>query len=410
MLLGCSGLFCGAVGQAQPRDSLAGERAAQAIKRSIAAEEYDLQWGRARFRTEAGVAVGYTDNLFYSNTDREEDWQINPQVILAGLWPLTQLNTMRFTLGLGYEYYVNNHDLNSAVPLVNPDSELTFHVFAGDFHLRFREQFYYQESLFFNSAPGQSDYYNFHDVAEFKRWDNLAGLNVDWDLNKVVLSASYDNEIFNSSSIDFKYMNRASEWFAGSVNFLLGDQTKAGVESQASITDYCEETVLNDNWRVRAGPFVETKLHYGLSLRGGGGFDTAQYEPVAANSRYSSYYAYGQLRQETRLFTHALTGGRETLLGDNANNLRTTFVRYAIVAPIIRHVDLNADFSVNFAEEFGGSYHEEFTYYVASGKVGYQFHKHWRTDLGYEFVLKDSDVPNYDFHRNQVVWDLIFTF
>jgi len=58
--------------------------------------------------------------------------------------------------------------------------------------------------------------------------------------------------------------------------------------------------------------------------------------------------------------------------------------------------------SINFAEEFGGAFDEKFTYYGAGFRVGSQFHKYWRADLGYEFRLKESDVASRDFHRNRV--------
>ncbi len=119
---------------------------------------------------------------------------------------------------------------------------------------------------------------------------------------------------------------------------------------------------------------------------------------------------YVKIQQETRLFTHALTAAREHLLGDNANNLRTTRVRYSISSPVLNHVDLGANLSINFAEEFGGAFREKFTYYRAGLTIGYQFHKYWRTDLGYDFYLKESNLPLRDFARNRLAWDLAFRY
>jgi hypothetical protein len=248
-------------------------------------------------------------------------------------------------------------------------------------------------------------------VGTFSRYDNLAGVDVDWDLNKVVLSAGYNHENFFSTTTPFKYLNRASEWFTGSASFFLGDKVRGGVESQASLHDYEQQTVLTDNWRMRVGPFLTVDSESKLSLRGGGGFDMARYDASGfTNNDYETYYAYLAIRQETRLFSHSLRGGREHLLGENANNLRTTYVRYSISSPAIANVELEAHGSVNFARESGGAFDEKFTYYGAGFRAGWQFHKYWRTELAYEYRLKDSALPLRDFTRNRATLALMFSF
>lgn len=406
-------VFVGHPVVAQDRDSLAGENAAQALQRSLEAEmaQYNLRYGPVRYKTAASLGVSYTDNVFYSHT-RREDVLIKPEVTLAALWPITEINALRLSLGLGYEWYLKNTRLNGDLPLVNPGSELTFHLFVGDFHIQLHERFSYQESLFFNSLSGDNErFYNFNDVGTFARLDNQAGFNVDWDLNKVVLSAGYNHENFISTTSGFEYLDRASEWFTASANFSLGDKAKTGVEGQASLHDYERDTLLNDHWRARVGPFVEIKSEQKIDVRAGGGFDTARYDDSPfSNTDYESYYAYARVRQETRLFTHSLTVGREHLLGDNANNLRTTYGRYSISSPVVEHVELGANLSINFAKEFGGIFEEEFTYYGAGLRVGWLFHRFWRSDLGYEFRLKESEVALRDFHRNRVTVSLTYNF
>jgi hypothetical protein len=403
---GC--VFAGLAGHAQTRSSLAGEEAAQALKRSIAAEEYNLSVGPVRLRTDAGVRLGYTDNVFSSDENRQEDFLVNPEFILGAWWPITELNTLRLSLGLGYEWFANNTVLNSDAPLINPDTELVFNVFVGDFRIRLHEKFSYQESL---SYSADERFFNFNDVGKFSRWHNLAGLEVVWDLNKVILTVGYDHENFIPVTSQFEYLERASEWFDASAAFPIGDKIQIGLEAQASLHDYESETILNDSWRFAGGPFVDFTTEQKISLRAGGGFDAARYDRAATGDNdFDDYYAYVRIGQETRLFVHALSVGREHRLGDNANNLRLTQVRYWISSPVFKHVDLSANASVNFAEEFGGTFQEEFTYYAAGLRIGYQFHKYWRTALGYDFFWKDSDLPLRDFTRNRVSWDLAFSF
>ena len=410
-MVGWGAMFAAAAGYAQPRDSLAGESAAQALKRSIETEEYNLRYGPVQLKTGASVGVSYTDNVFYSHNPTE-DLLVNPEITLAALWTMTELNALRLSLGLSYEWYLKNRALNSDAPLINPGSELAFNLFVGDVRIRLYDRFSYQESLFFNSFSGENTrFYNFNDVGTFSRLNNEAGFDVDWDLNKVVLSAGYNHENFISTTSSFDYLNRASEGFAASARFSLGDEAQSGLEAQAGLHSYQRETILNDNWRVRVGPFVEVTLREKIRLRAGAGFENARYPATSpGNNDYESYYGYARIRQDTRLFSHSLAGGREHLLGDNANNLRTTYARYSISSPVVAHFDLEANLSINFAEEFGGAFDEKFTYYGAGFRVGSQFHKYWRADLGYEFRLKESDLASRDFHRNRVTVGVTYSF
>ena len=182
------------------------------------------------------------------------------------------------------------------------------------------------------------------------------------------------------------------------------------LEAQGSWHNYDQETVLNDNWRARIGPFVEATFQEKINLRAGGGFDTGRYNAAALGNDFESYYGYARIRQETRFFSHSLAAGREHLLGDNANNLRILYARYSISSPVLAHLDLEANLSYNRAKEFGGTFDEDFTYYGAGFRVGSQFHKYWRADLSYEFRLKESDLALRDFHRNRVTLATSYSF
>ena len=398
---------------AQSTESLSGEGAAQSLEKSNAAESYDLQVGPVRARVSARLAANYTDNVFYSENGTS-DVMIEPDVTLGALWPISQLNTLRLSLGLSYEWYLENTELNTGTPLVNPGSELAFNLFVGDVHLQFHERFSYQESLFFNSfGAANQPFFNFNNVGTFARLDNIAGFDATWSLDKALISASYNHEDFISETSAFDYLSRRSEWFNASGGYFFGDHLQAGLEAKTSLHHYYQEDVLNDNWRAQAGPFVEATFPQKITLRVGGGYDMARYDAAAlGNSDYDNFYAYARVSQEMRFLSHSIEAGREHLLGDNANNLKTDYARYHITSPIVANVDLGANVSVNVAEESGGpsGFDEKFTYYTAGFQVGWQFRKHWRAELGYELLLKESDLALRDFQRDRVTVDVLWNF
>lgn len=396
----------------EPRGSLTGERALEELRRSLTNEDYNIHYGALRFQTEARAGAAYTDNVFLSGVNRRHDFILNPAVNLAALLPVGRLNELKFSVGLSYNWFAENHSLNSDAPLVSPDSELVFNLFVGDFRIKLHEKFSYQQTLVFNEQTAdQSHIYNFTDVGRFDRLDNFIGATVDWDLNKVILSVGYDHENFISTTDEFKYLNRVSEWFTSSANYLLGDKTKAGLEGQVGLHNFDRETIMNDSWRARVGPFAEVRLPKGMILRAGGGYDMARFDSTSApGNAYDNWYAYGKISQELRWLTHSLAAGRETLLGDNANNLRTTYVRYSVTSDVLKDIDLEGHASANISKEFGGDFEEDFVYYLAGFHVGYRFHKYWSAGVAYELFLKDSETVDRSLHRNLVNLDVTFRF
>src|ERR1043165_5500370 len=116
------------------RPSLAGEAAAEARRQSIDKIPYNLQMGPMKFRFSATMGIEYNDNInlaedssytFPSSvgpititTVAEDSIILHPQVNINALWPITQLNTFKIDLGLGYAYYLDNTRYNTSSVLI----------------------------------------------------------------------------------------------------------------------------------------------------------------------------------------------------------------------------------------------------------------------------------------------------
>src|SRR6195256_1116928 len=132
-------LLCAAgISRAQDaiRPSLAGEAAAEARRQSIDKIPYNLQIGPMKFRFSATMGVEYNDNInlaedgsavFLSptgpiliTTRAQDDIILRPQVNINALWPITQLNTLRLDVGVGYAFYMDHSNYNTSGVLVSP--------------------------------------------------------------------------------------------------------------------------------------------------------------------------------------------------------------------------------------------------------------------------------------------------
>src|SRR5260370_40961870 len=124
-------LCAGSVARSQDvvRPSLAGEAAAEARRQDIEHIPYNLLIGPIRFRVSATLAVGFNDNINLAEVNTQQDVIIRPQVNVNAIWPVTQLNTLRLDLGLGYAFYVDHSNADTSGVVILPGSQLAFALF-----------------------------------------------------------------------------------------------------------------------------------------------------------------------------------------------------------------------------------------------------------------------------------------
>ena len=149
--LGCALLVCTLFGafpafaQDAVRPSLAGEEAAEARRQDIEHIPYNLMTGAIKYRISATLGFEYNDNVNLSENRPESDFIIHPQVTINALWPVTQLNTLRLDLGLGYAFYLDHSGQDTKGVLLAPGSQLALDIFVGDFRINFHDRFSLQQ-------------------------------------------------------------------------------------------------------------------------------------------------------------------------------------------------------------------------------------------------------------------------
>jgi len=400
------------------KNSLAGEQAAQDAKKTETLAGYNLHWGPASLQVQSSLHAEFTDNALNASLNRSADFILTPEVKLRSYYPISDLNALTLSLGVSYEYYTRNTQINPDSPLISPDSELAFLLYVKDFRFRFHESFSYQESLYYGlsySAQGGS-FINLQNLGTFGRIDNLAGVKADWDLSDLVLSLGYDHENFISMLSLLDYMTRASELFSASAEFIVGPQWRAGLESKASWNAY-DTHALPDHWRARVGPYVDLGLGDYVKLRVGGGYDGALI-PVNAGltTQSTPFYAYARASHNLNDWvTYWFTVAHENQLGWQTANAATTYLGVGASLRLIEHLDLSPAFSYGWGEESGPNYLQEawdesYTYLQASLSVIYHIGERWSADVRYDYLEKGSTVVNNDFFRNRITLGVNYKF
>jgi opacity protein-like surface antigen len=418
------------------RPSLAGEAAAEARRQQIDKIPYNLQLGPMKFRLSATLGIEYNDNInlaedasytFPSSsgpititTEAQDSIIIHPQVNVNALWPITQLNTFKIDLGLGYAFYLDHSNYNTNSILISPGSQLAFDIFVGDFRINLHDRFSIEQDPISEIALSN--------VADYGRFQNTAGVAVLWDLNQAVVTAGYDHYNFVALNDDFEYLDRNAEIFSGSIGFTPNATMTVGIEGSV-VDTYYDLNVMNDSWTYSAGVFLETQLSTNLKVRVAGGYQVIDFDNTGiVNDEHDLDDYYANLLISHRLnsvFSHNLSIGHESQLGVNSNYVKLNYVRHTSNWNLFYHTLFSTELFYEDAEDSGGTgtfnffpgvpnvnpfVAEHVHRYGGALTVGYQLTPHVTLGLRYQYTQKDSDQPLRDYRQNRVSIDGTYSF
>lgn len=401
------------------RPSLAGEAAAEARRQSLDSIPYNLLVGPVRFRFSATAGFEYNDNVNVAEVNKQEDFIFRPQVSFNALWPVTQLNTLRLDLGVGYAFYLDHSQYNTNGILLSPNSQISFDIFVSDFRINFHDRFSLEQDPV--GEPGLSN------VADYGRFQNTGGVSVLWDLNKAVVTFGYDHYNFIATNSDFDYLNRNSEILLGSISVAASSTTGVGVEGSLIWNRY-DQAFLNDSTTYSAGGFLETQVTGYLKLRLAGGYQMINSDggsfivspfrgfgggfPVFTDaSSLDDYYVNILISHRINAaITQRLSAGHESQLGVNSNYVKLNYVRHTVTWNIINRTLLSTEFFYEDAEDSGGFINEHFQRYGGALSLGYQLTRHVTLGARYQYTQKNSDVVLRDYKQNRVSLDGTYSF
>ena len=421
MLVGVAGVFA----QDAIRPSLAGQSASDARQQDVSRIPYNLLLGPVRFRVGASVGVEYNDNVTYAETNTQDDFIVTPNLTLDAIWPITQLNTLRLDLGIGYSFYLDHSQYNTDKILIAPKSQIGFDIFVGDFRINIHDRMQLQQDPIQEGALSN--------VVDYGRFENTGGVSVLWDLNKLLFQLGYDHYNFVSTTSVFDYLNRNSEIFQGSAAFIVNPTITVGAEGNAVFTRY-DQSVLNDNEDYSVGGFVEVELTNNLKARAAGGYQWINFDHnfvtftfgpfaflVPDHKDLQSYYVNGLVAHRINAtLSQTVSAGHENQLGVNSNYITLNYVRHTLTWNLIRNTLLSTEFFFEDAKESGGfagffspvplGTPEHFQRIGGAITLGYQLTPHVTLGVRYQGTSKDSNLLLRDYNQNRISVDGTYSF
>jgi hypothetical protein len=380
------------------RPSNTSSMAADARQQTGTEGAYNVKAGPVGVNVTGSVTVEATDNVGLSQTNREGDLIVRPEINFDSQWKVTELNTLRLNLGLAYSKYMEHGNLDTRAVLLDPGSQLSFDVFVGGvLRLNFHDRF----AILQNPV----DEPTLSNVARFDRFQNSAGVTGLVDLNDLKFVVGYDHFNFRSLDSEFDSLDRSEEQFFASGSLALSDALTVGVDTSLALVDY--RLAFNNNGTTwTGGPFVEATLSSYTKLRLSGGYQGMHFDGNGTSGDLSNYGGwYGNLSLAQRLnqyWSHSLSVGREARLGLDVNFTEYSFVRYEATWRV--NSRLNAGF-----EAFGEDANESGTAlqdsehshrWGGAASLTWKLGNKISVAVRYQFVKKDSDLDLRSYYQN----------
>lgn len=397
------------------RESLAGEAAAQANSKASFLKPSNLRWVPRSFSTSAGLWVEYLDNLYLSHPCKKGDLIFSTHLDLSTYFPVGHFNRFSARVSLAYYHYLKNSELNSGLPIVNPDSELLFYIYSGNVSIRLSERFSYQERPFHEY---ESVFYNVYHTDRFRRFHNVVGPSIVWDQNDLNVQVEYKHESLFSNGAAYRYIDRESELFHGDALLALSPSLSAGMEANGSLHNYSHGD-WNDHWRAGAGPALRWRVSKNIRLQLGGGYQAielaSESAPVAEPISLDTFYAYGAVDHTlTPFIRHNVSVAHDSQVGINAANLEGTHLRHALSWVARRDLILRPYWRTSFYRESYGSpgpaYYESFTYTAAGVHIACILKENVQAELNWDYRWKESDVEEWGYQQNRFALAFTFSF
>ena len=367
-----------------------------------------MKVGPVNFNASASVGVEVNDNVGLSETDRQGDLILRPEIQLNSEWQVSKLNTLRFGIGIGYAAYTQHSDLDTRSILLDPGSQIAFDVYIGGvLKLTFHDRFAILQNPV--DEPALSN------TARFDRFQNAAGVTMLWDFNDLKIVAGYDYFTYRTFGDEFDFLDRSEEQLYASGSLRLSDAITTGIDASGALVNY--RTGYNNNGKTwSAGPFVEATLSSYTQLRIAGGYQGMNFDDNGTSGDRSNYTGwYASLTAAQRLsqyWSHSISVGHEGRLGLTVNYSEYNYARYLAAWQLNPWMHVGFEGFIEGDNESGTVAQEsELSRRWGGGaSLGWRLGPKTTMDLRYNYVKKDSDLPDRSYYQNVGLLTLSYSF
>ena len=410
-------LLIPAFGQEALRSSLAGEAAAEAQKRALENQYYNLKMGDLKLRFQTAIGVQVTDNVNFSEKNQQADISLRPELNVTAMFPVTDRNTLALTIGVGYAKYAKTKNRDHF--FLTPGSTIGFNIYAGDFLINLHTEFTLTQDSYQQSEISNGSYGYFR---------NMTGVNATWDLNKVILTFGYDHEIYTPTLPQFAYQSRASELFNARAVFLINPTTQLGLQLGASSTAFDSkpsyatnsmgaifrtDQFLSNQKSINFGPYFQSRLSAHLRMTLSAGYAIYFQEAPSSFSKggnSASFYTDIQVQHAVNAHVaYSFNLGHQVRQGLVTDSLDYYYFRFNPTWQVFSELTLTVPVSIESYSSTGFRA-EKFQFWNLGLSATYRLSKKLAVTASYYHRMRNSDINNSSYVENQLVLDTRYSF
>lgn len=373
-------------------------------------DSYNMALGPVRFNLAAGLGVEFNDNIALSPSGSEKsDIIIRPSITVDATWRLSELNTLRFSLGLSYAKYLENSQFDTEGILVSPSSELALTFFVSNIRFTVRDRFSYQEDPY--------DLPVLDNTATYRRLENDAGIQADWEINDIfTFTTGYSHYNLWTFDSEFESLERSVDTFYVRPSMKVGPGVRVGVNASVSFVDF-KQDIQNDGTTYFLGPFIEAELTERTKVYLEAGWQQFNFEnngTIQDSEDSSSFYVRGEIvNRLSEVFSQRLGFSKTAEVGFGSNSYDLWHAEYSASWNIASDVILSPSAFYEYYEtsDGGGAFRgEEAQRFGAAIGLRYVLTPSVTFGLDYRFLIKDSNLDSASYKQNLVLLSVYYNF
>jgi hypothetical protein len=391
------------------------------------AEKYNFAIGDVRFGLAAGIGIEWNDNIKLSDKNRISDFIFRPILNLESRWQMSDLNTLRFSIGVSYAKYFEHSQYDTDGVLISPNSELALSFYLGSVKFTVRDRFGYQEDAY--DVPQLSN------TAIYGRWENQAGIDMEWAINESLsLTAGYDHFNLWTNQKEFDIQDRAIDTLYIKPSFQLNPAIKVGLNASYSIITF-DSSDRSDGDSLLVGPFIEWQISEYTNLYLEGGYQSLKFDGASDfnNKEIDQLDLSASDSDAVRKILQDDEDSSTYYVKFEINNRPSEFFRHRLSFSKTTEIGFSSDFydiyNVSYDAEWKAFEHCEigptlfYEYYTSSGflgeeasrigaSIGIRYHLSNSLTLGldYRYIYKDSNLENADYYQNLAFLSVYYKF
>jgi hypothetical protein len=389
----------------------------------------NLNLGGVYFNLQAYVEAEYNDNINYSNANRQSDIILRPGFQIGSSYQVTQLNTLSLDLGISAQEYLFHSSLSSYNTFadISPSSQLAYTIIVDNFTIKVYDSFSYSvqpnNAVAYNTSSNTFVY----SIAQYARFMNQIGFNVDWNLNRVVAYAgAYRYDVFPTDA-SFDTLRRWQYTALAGVRVIVSPSVTAGFGATFTTNTYSENFNNNsDSWYL--GPTLVWQPNSTWTFNTSVGYIYYDFQNQGNvtgtngdTSEPSTFVGSASVTQQINAkMTQGVTVSRTSNFGYVSNTLDINRAAYTY------QWEFRPKWTANFwayyeegkasggtvvvSSQAGATQPEDYHKWAVSPGVQYQLNQNATLYANYEYTVNNSNIPVQTFNRNRIIIGLRYQF